>query len=52
MLFENSRNSSVITAHTVCTPVSLPSVSQHPFRYQPVMGFVQQVEIVSPKTFN
>jgi hypothetical protein len=30
--FENARNSAVISAHTVCTPVSSAPVSQQPVR--------------------
>ena len=48
---ENSRKSAVITAQTVCEPVSRLSVSQQPLRNHPVLGVRLHGVRGSPNTF-
>ena len=43
LLFENSKNKSVTTAQTVCVPISLIPVLQHPSLNAPVIGLVPQI---------
>ena len=49
--FENSRNSSVIIAHTVCVPMSLFPVLQQPSRKNPVKGSTLHGTRSKPRTF-
>jgi len=49
--FENSRNSSVIIAHTVCVPISLFPVLQQPSRKNPVKGSTLHGTRSKPRTF-
>jgi hypothetical protein len=46
-----AKNESVIWAQITCLPPSFSSVSQEPFRYQPVFSWVQQGCKGSPSTF-
>src|ERR1051326_512904 len=48
--FENSRNSSVITTHTVWLPTSCGLVLQQPSRKKPVIGATEQDSRVPPNT--
>ena len=48
---ENSRNSAVMIAQTVCEPTSRDSVSQQPLRNQPVLGARLHGASGSPNTF-
>src|SRR5215217_4762547 len=48
---ENARNSAVRTTQTVCDPTSSGPVLQHPSRKKPVIGDVQQVASLPPRTF-
>ena len=47
----NTRNSSVMTAHTACTPTSSPPVRQRPSRQNPVSGANAHGSSGSPRTF-
>ena len=47
---ENSRNSAVISAQTVCEPRSISPVLQQPSRKKPVSGSMPQSSRGSPKT--
>src|SRR5262249_13968339 len=49
--FENSRNSAVITTHTVCEPTSSGPVLQQPSRKKPVIGDFDHAAHLPPSTF-